>query len=389
MQRVLDVLAGFHLASVLLLLLGVLTWLGTLAQVDMSLYDVKREYFSWETFFVRPMYNGYHLPIVLPNAFWVGVVFFLNLSLGTIFKARWRWKTLGVLISHGGILFLLAGAFVTQVWSKRGNMAIYEGQTSNVAQHYTDHVLEVSEMDGDTPSKVHVIDTEFLTDLEPDDTRLFRMKNLPFDLRVQEYRRNAWPTSIRSEAPSGGATVIDGFFLKPDEDAEQAEANFAGCRIAVLDKKGTELSSFLVSVASYYPATVQVEGKNYTVQIAKSSWKMPFKVHLTKFTHKYHPGTLRPKVFESEIERIEGEHEEEVLIQMNEPMRHGGLTFFQASWGPQEGKPDRKLFSKFEVVKNPADQWPWYAILVVTAGLLFQFGMSLTLFILKQSKSDA
>jgi hypothetical protein len=388
MRRVLDVLAGFHLASVLILLLGILTWLGTLEQVDMGLFEVKKKYFSASTFWVVPKYNGYTVPLILPNAYWVGMLFFLNLSLGTIFKARWRPATMGILIAHFGILFLLLGAFVTQHFSKRGNMAITEGETSDVAQDYFDHVIEVTELVDGKPAKVNVVETKYLSDLDPEDTRLFRMENLPFDLKVQEYRVNARPVSTAEKPAQPGSAVVDGYFLDPREPAVDAERNLGACRLAVLDKKGESLGAYLLSIASFYPVTVRVEDRMYAIQIAKSSWKMPFKVHLTKFTHEFHPGTMRPKRFESEIERIEEEQTEPVLIKMNEPMRREGFTFFQASWGPQDGPPGRKLFSVFEVVKNPADKWPEYSLYIVAAGLLLQFSMKLIQFIIQQTKRN-
>ena len=64
-------------------------------------------------------------------------------------------------------------------------------------------------------------------------------------------------------------------------------------------------------------------------------------------------------------------------IQMNEPMRYAGLTFFQASWGPQGAPPGTPLFSVFEVVRNPADKWPEYSLYVVTIGLLVHFILKL------------
>ena len=83
-------------------------------------------------------------------------------------------------------------------------------------------------------------------------------------------------------------------------------------------------------------------------------------------------------------ERIEEEQTEAVLIKMNEPMRTQGYTFFQASWGPQDARPGDKLFSVFEVVKNPADKWPEYSLYVVAVGLCGHFLATLTLFIIKQ-----
>ena len=114
----------------------------------------------------------------------------------------------------------------------------------------------------------------------------------------------------------------------------------------------------------------------------------PFEVKLDKFTHEFHPGTMRPKRFESEITRIEGERLDPVHIKMNEPMRRDGFTFFQASWGPQNAAPGARLFSVFEVVNNPADKWPEYALYVTTIGLIFHFGLKLILFIISQIRKS-
>jgi hypothetical protein len=53
-------------------------------------------------------------------------------------------------------------------------------------------------------------------------------------------------------------------------------------------------------------------------------------------------------------------------------MRYDGLTFFQASYGSQSSN-SGKMFSVFEIVRNPADKWPEYSIYVVTFGMLVTF----------------
>ncbi len=113
---------------------------------------------------------------------------------------------------------------------------------------------------------------------------------------------------------------------------------------------------------------------------------MPFDIQLDKFTHEFHPGTMRPRKFESEIRRLEGGAEEPVLIRMNHPMRHEGYTFFQTNWGPQDGRRHDQYYSVFEVVKNPADHWPLYALIISGTGLLIHFCMKLAGFSAAQSR---
>ena len=59
-MRVLRVAAGIlgsmKLSVVIVVLLGLLTWLGTLAQVDKGLYEVQKDYFeSWLVVFEQPL----------------------------------------------------------------------------------------------------------------------------------------------------------------------------------------------------------------------------------------------------------------------------------------------------------------------------------------------
>jgi hypothetical protein len=58
---------------------------------------------------------------------------------------------------------------------------------------------------------------------------------------------------------------------------------------------------------------------------------------------------------------------------MNEPLRHKGFTFFQSSWGPADAKPGQPLFSTFSVVRNPADDLPLYACIIIAIGMLVHF----------------
>ena len=73
--------------------------------------------------------------------------------------------------------------------------------------------------------------------------------------------------------------------------------------------------------------------------------------------------------------KIEGDERSDILIRMNEPLRHKGYTFFQASF--REDPQTRVLSSTFAVVKNPADQYPLYGCIIITFGMLLHFGAKL------------
>jgi cytochrome c biogenesis protein ResB len=118
----------------------------------------------------------------------------------------------------------------------------------------------------------------------------------------------------------------------------------------------------------------------------KRLWPMPFTVQLDTFTADFHPGTMKPSKFVSNITRIENGGEAKVTIQMNEPMRYEGLTFFQASYGPPGAGPGDKMYSVFEIVRNPSDKWPEYSLWIVSFGMAVTFLIKLGTFLTAASR---
>ena len=61
-------------------------------------------------------------------------------------------------------------------------------------------------------------------------------------------------------------------------------------------------------------------------------------------------------------------------IEMNEPLRRDGVIMFQASYGPPDAGPGDRMYSVFQVVENPSDQWPLISCIVIGIGLMWHFG---------------
>ena len=368
-----DVLSGFGLATILLLVLGLLTFFATLEQIDNGLYPTLNKYFHWQSPFLLPELNGKIVPLPLPGGYWTGVLLLINLLLGGVIRIRKGWKQMGNLISHLGIIFMLVGGGVAHHYSERGNMAVSEGASSNAAEDYFEYVVEVSEIKDGEADAIHVIRGKFIDDLDGGKSRIFRLPDLPFDLELAGYHVNAVPVRVTEQAPGRGERVIDSYYLLDRPGEVSAERNTAAVYARVLPRDGGEPEPFILAGASFHPYTVKSGDRVFTVDMRKRLWPMPFTVKLDEFTAKFHPGTMKPSKFVSKITRIENGAEAKVTIQMNEPMRYEGLTFFQASYGPQGAGPGDKMYSVFEVVKNPADKWPEYSLYVVAFGMLVTF----------------
>ena len=375
--KIYDVLAGFHLATITFLLLFLLTWLATLEQIDFGLYPTLNKYFSWKTPWLipdmTPEINGKKLPFILPGGYYVCAVLLVNMILGGIVRIRKGWKQAGNLISHFGIVFMLIGGGVGYHFSERGNMAVYEGDSSDTAEAYSEWVVEVAEVKGKSAEKFHVIRGDYLTGLAGGKSRIFDFKGIPFSLEVTNYLVNAVPTNQLEAAPRNAELVTDGYYLQEAAGNTESERNIAGCYARVIFKDGEKSQPFILTGAAFHPFTVRDGERVFLVDMRKRLWPMPFEVKLDTFIAKFHPGTARPAKFVSDVRRVENGQEAKVRIQMNEPMRYEGYTFFQASYGPPGAQPGDKMYSVFEIVKNPADHWPEYSLYVVAFGMMVTF----------------
>ena len=72
------------------------------------------------------------------------------------------------------------------------------------------------------------------------------------------------------------------------------------------------------------------------------------------------------KAYESDIRKVEDGVEEPVLISMNEPLRHGGYTFYQSSFIEGRGAETTVL----SAVRNAGRLLPYISSLVMCLGLL-------------------
>jgi len=351
--------------------------LATLEQIDYGLYPTLKKYFSWESPYLIPdmvpEINGKKLPFFLPGGYYVCALLLVNMILGGIVRIRKGPKQIGNIISHFGIVFMLIAGGVAHHFSERGNMAVGEGEMADTAEDYFEYVIEVAEVKDDKRDEFHVIRGEYLTDLGGGNSRIFDFKEIPFSLKVSGYLKNAVPVSALERAPSEGQLVTDGYYLAFQPSGVNAEANMAGAYAQVIFEDGQKSAPFILAGASFQPFTVRDGDRVFTVDMRKRLWPMPFKVELDTFSAKFHPGTSRPAKFVSDIRRVENGQESKVRIQMNEPMRYEGLTFFQASYGPPGAGPGDRMYSVFEVVKNPADKWPEYSLYVVSFGMLVTF----------------
>lgn len=373
-------LASTGLSVVLLLLLMLLTFLGTLQQVHQGLYEVQREYFG-SLFLVH--WVGGVIPLPLPGAYLLLVLAFVNVLCGGFIRARKGWRTAGILIAHLGILMLLAGGFVTYKYAVRGNLTLYEGGESDRFQSSEQWEIVIS-----CPKGSLVIPGSQFEHLSGARSRVFVSNSLPFKVAFSGYTRNAAVTPAAEGSPGEGR-VIDGRRLNALPPAQEAEMNMPAAVIGIKDKAAEKTEEHILSAAAEPPLTIKAGGDDWTIALQHRTWPLPFTVRLDHFTRELYPGTNMPKVFMSDVTKIEGESKQPIKISMNEPLRYKGYTLYQASWGPGNAGPNDRLFSTFAVVRNPAEWMPLYACSVICVGLSIHFLQKLIQYLRRQRRANA
>jgi hypothetical protein len=416
-HRLLGWVGSMKLAVWLVLTLALLTWLGTLAQVDRSTHDVQREYFeSWYVIAELPLYfwgeprfvdaagKAFVLKIPLPGAYLVLGMLFVNLVVGGLLRMKWRARNAGILIIHFGIVFLLAAGFVKLEWSYAGSMLLYETPAAETAklqgrsyvasrfQSFHDFELALLVDRGDTVEE-RVVPESVLWQARGGGSVTLRADDLPFTVRVHHWVDHAMPVP---KGPMVNTTmpVVDGAFLQPQSwpagVQPKSEQEIAGCYVTVFGKDQERFEAILFGPnfspkdEARYPFVFTIGGQRYGLDLRHVMYDLPFALRLDRFQKLDHPGTMSPKDFRSFVSVLDTptatQAMQEAQVFMNNPLRRDGYVVYQTGWGPQPmGGPP--WYSGFEISHNPSDMWPALACGVIALGLLVHFVMKLVRFL--------
>lgn len=357
---ILHFLGSFYLAVLILAAMFLVVLVGTLQQRTMSLYDVQRTYFESVAFTVT-LFGV--VPLPMPGGATLIVALAVNLLVGGVLRMRLGVSTLGVLVAHLGILVLFVGSAVEWWTSEKGAVRLRTGDAASEFESYTDWELAIVDVGA---RKEHVVPQAELERATDGRVVTFVSSELPFRVSVSSWLRNA--DARRSPGPAIGA---EGVVLVPlPDDPKQAEANVAACYVDVRPYEGGAAAKGVLWGRSELPFSAEVAGKPWAFELRRRSWALPYTVRLDRAVAREHPGTEIPSEYSSYVTRTAGGAERAVHITMNEPMREGGMTLYQSSYGKDA---DGTVFSGFAVVRNPSDRVPIIACTIIAVGLAMHF----------------
>ena len=398
----LKIFGSFHLCFAILLFMGLITLLGTLAQAHMSLFKAQSLYFdSW--YVLHPLnveILNRHPVVPLPGGMLLMALLMVNLVVGGLLRIRVSKRNIGVVVTHVGVILLLLAGFVRYMMATEGALLVWEGGHSSQFQSYHNWEISISTPTGQDKIQRWVIPWKDLADLRPRDSRTFRRDELPFEINVYAFLPNARARKVRRSATY---PVVNGFALASRPLEKKDELNMAGCYLNLIHPKGKGASQEVILFSGgsrdgadeVYPYTAFFEGKPYEFRLRRETHRLPFDVELADFRAIYYPRTMMPKAYESDVvvrEMVDGEPRGKgvaVNISMNRPLRKEGYAVYQSSFGPQQRDYNGPMYSVFSVAKNPSDQVPFIACLVIALGMLIHFTQKFGKWVQKEQKGRA
>ena len=369
-DKFLKIIMSPKVFSYTLIWLIILVFFGTIAQKNIGLYASQMKYFSSFYF----LFLGF---IPLPGGRLVLLLMTVNLFSSMFKRNLWQLKKIGIIIVHLGGLLLLAGGGLTAYFSSEGNMVIAEGETSNYVDDY--HNMELAFVNNSLKDSVEytVVDESLLFegsrfqlfDEGPEIYVISNIKNVRIENRI-------------SPADSIYKGLLEKFVLLPKKPEPENTQN----RPALIYKiKGTSNGSdgiYGLFLGQGLNDPFKIKDQIFHSEYRRERTYVPFNIELIDFEKIMHPGTNVAKSFSSDVNLIENDIPRRTLIKMNEPLRHKGYTFFQASFIDDSEIETTVLAT----VKNYGRLFPYISSIIMSIGLLIHLLLMIPKMVKRKSK---
>ncbi len=332
------VFSSLKITITCLMLLFILTWWGTIDQVENGLYHAQEQFFH--SFFFLSF--GW-LPF--PGAQLVLWILFINLVCVALTRFVYRWSRIGILIIHFGLLTYFVSAFVTLHCVEESQLTLKEGEASNVSSAYRDWELSIWKKDGGEK----IITAYDAKNFKPG--RILDFNEYNFEVIVKNYYPNARPD------------------LQPIEANKEPEKNMPGGEFLVKIKNQKELPLHLFG-GDEMATSLQIGQETYQCLLRHKRTTLPLTIKLIDFMKENHPNTDIARSYKSKVEIESNGLNRETIIFMNNPLRYKNYTFYQASYSVDaQGRESSTL----AVVKNSGRLLPYIASLTTFVGLVVHF----------------
>lgn len=389
-NRIFDLLSSLKLTVICLSLAIILVFVGTLAQVNFGIHEVQHRYFQSLFVWWPSGSQGLKIP-VFPGGHLLGGVLLVNLIAAHIRRFQWTWKKLGIQLAHLGLIIILAGGLLTDLYSVESFMRLAPGETKNYSEDSRAMELVVVDESDQELDQVTAI-----PEVRLKQGGVIETPSLPFRVVVRHFYQNSRFQPLQQSEPNArpAATAGVGSQIAVTEVPRATAENERDLQSVVIEivpipsggaPTAASLGTWLVSDQLGAPQTFSYAGKTWRLLMRPTRYYKPYSLTLQRFTHERYPGTQIPKNFASHAVLTDPERNEsrDVLIYMNHPLRYRGETFFQAGFEKDDSA------TILQVVYNPSFIAPYVACVIVAAGLLFQFAYHFVGFLHRHQTTSA
>ncbi len=295
-------------------------------------------------------------PLPLPGAYILLGILSINLTLKFLLKSEWRWAKAGVILTHLGALILLLGGLLTAMTARESYMLIPEGQETPYIYSYTQRNLVIFE------------NQKPIIALPYNQIEEWNFSALPFDIKLKHWCENCEilkrpeTPEYNEAAPYQSMAAFMALKNKPVEP--EPESNLTGFEFEI--SSSNQDGIYIAFDGMPKPIEISANDKNYTLIFGKAQSALPFSIALTDFVKDSYGGTDMARNYHSDIIVKDGKLEWPVRIEMNEPLRYRGYTFFQSSF--EQGADFEATI--LAVVENKGRLFPYIGTIILGIGLL-------------------
>lgn len=318
---------------------------GTIAQRELGLFEAQRIFFSSFVIWAGP--------IPLPGGYVLTGALTFCLMLKFFLASDWRWKKVGINLSHLGVLILLTGGLFTALTAREGYMMIAEGDSTPYVYDYHNR-------------RLYIFENDTLIKTKP--FGVFEIKDLPFSIFVRETCTNC-AFEKRENVTDAHHGMARGMELKEKPPETEPEKNISGVTIEISGTQNNQDGIYIAFEGMPKPVEIKSGEKTYKIMFGREQRLLPFAIKLNDFEKETHPGTDKASAYSSDVSILEQNGQWPARIEMNAPLRYKGYTFFQSSFDDT----DAREITVLSVVENKGRLFPYIGTFVIGLGLLLHF----------------
>jgi len=162
-----------------------------------------------------------------------------------------------------------------------------------------------------------------------------------FGKKISYFSDGNWESDTLGNEPTSLPWM--GFELKLIKHSEEEVPTFVPYSVTPIQEGGKLVKGGQKAVLIEYAGneywvtdkasvTMMAGDKKFVINLGKSSFLLPFEFTLTRFKMDTNPGTMDPASYESFVRLFTSEGPSSHHIYMNNPLKHSGFTFYQASY---------------------------------------------------------